>query len=544
MQTIVNDTKAAGNHGADEYHRFIQRINDRFHLIDGPLFQTDAAGLYEAYLASFPAGAERQYHTCTCCRHFIERFGALATVGDDGRLVPAIWTVEDAPPHYARAVEAMAQLVRRANIVMPFLSSETMYGTPASTVRLTGQVWHHFAVQPQVGRVYKGTPLKNAHQAASEKLEDISTVLLALHEYSAATVQTALTLLKADTLPNAAAVLGQAQFLADLHAVRDSVAPGRGDSRRNLTWRAVALAPAGFCHPRSSMIATLLDDIAAGKSFEAARAAWAAKMHQLAYQRPQAAPTAGAIAAAEAAFDKLGAASALKRRYATLADILEFVWKPKAPAKAAPAGGIFGALKPKGTPAPAMSMRAPPVAITWDKFRRTVLPTADQLEIYVPQQPQTFVALTTAVDPDALPILQWDHAERRNPVALYMWNDGSMPSQFSLRGQQFHKVNAITLRPHMWFEGGFDHQSTGAVFIIDGARETKTGAGNALFPSTLKSELHGMRAVIEAYSKSQEMEGREQGDACGLHIGKEGGGAHLRVISAGQVMEYKIDRWD
>lgn len=537
MQTIVNDT-TAGNHGEREYHQFISRINNRFHEITGPLFQTDAAGLYEAYLASFGTGSDRQYHTCTCCRQFIERFGGVVHVNDAGQLVPAFWYPGDAPPQYLGAIAEMARIVSAASITMPFLSSEHVYGTP-----VTGD-WRHFAVVPPADRVFKATPLKNAFQAASEKREDMTTVVHALQEYNQTTVATALTLLKGETLANGQAVLGQAQFLADLHAARAGVKGGHSGRRQNLTWRAVALAPAGFCHPRSSMIATLLDDIAAGKSFDQAKAGWSAKMHPLLYQRPQAAPTAGAIAAAERDFEKLGAASALKRRYATLDDILETVWKPKAPAAPAPAGGIFGSLKPKGAPAPAMSMRAPAITITWDKFQRTVLPTADTMEIYTPASAQCFVAFTTAVDPDALPILQWDRAERRNPLALYMWHHGSVPSSFSLAAGQFHKVNAITLRPHMWFGGGFDHQSTGAIFIIEGARETKTGAGNALFPSTLKSEFHGMRSVIEAHSKGQELEGREQGSACGLHIGKDGGGVHLRVVSAGQVSEYKIDRWD
>lgn len=536
MQTIVNDTTAAGNHGEHEYHSFILGIGERFRAIEGPLFQTDAAGLYEAYLASFGTGSDRQYHTCTCCRQFIERFGGVVHVLDSGQLASAFWNPGDAPPAYLGAIAEMARIVSAANITMPFLSSESMYGTP-----VTG-LWRHFAVMPSPARVFKATPLKNAHQAASEKREDVATVVQALQEYNQTTVATALTLLKGETLPNSQAVLGQAQFLADLHAAHAGVKGGHAGRRQNLTWRAVALAPAGFCHPRSSMIATLLDDIAAGKSFDQAKAAWSAKMHPLAYQRPQAAPTAGAIAAAERDFEKLGAAPALKRRYATLDDILETVWKPKAPA--VPAGsGVFGNLKPKGAPAPAMSMRAPAIDITWDKFQRTVVPTADTIEIYVPGMRQSFVAFTTAADPDALPMLQWDSLQRRNPVALYVWNGGSMPSQFGLASGQFHKVTAITLRPSMWFGGGFDHQPVGAAFLIEGAHETKTGAGNAMFPSTLKSEFHGMRSVIEAYSRSQELEGREQ-SACGLLIGREGAGAHLRVTSAGQVSEYKIDRWD
>lgn len=543
MQNITNTLATAPtmHRHAGEYDSFIDRMNARFAAITGPLFHTDAAGLYAAYLASFEAGADRQYHTCNCCEQFIERFGGLAYVDDAGLLVSAMWLVSEAPAHYMPAVAAMEQLVRRAAITMPFLSSESIYGTPASTAKTTGTVWHHFAIAPPVTRVYKGSVLKNAHQAASEKREEYGSVLQAMGEYSRETVATALTLLKNDTLGNSAAVLGQAQFLVDVHAEMGRVSGIKQAS--NLVFRAVATAPAGFCHPRSGIIATLLDDIAAGKSFEQAQAAWNAKMHPLAYQRPQAAPTAGAIAAAEAAFEKLGAASALKRRYATLADILETVWKPKA-APAPAAGGIFGSIKPKGAAAPAMSMRAPAIAITWDKFQRTVLPTADTIEIYTPGGQLTFAVLTTAVEPDALPILQWDRAEQRNPVALYLWNGGSPASQFGLTAGRFHKVTAITLRPSMWFGGGFDHQSVGALFVIDGARETRTGAGNALFPSTLKSEFHGMRSVIESYSKGQELEGREQGDACGILIGKESSAALVRVTSAGLVTEFKIDRWD
>lgn len=532
-----------------DYDAFIQRINDRFKDIQGPIFQTDATGLYANYLASFPEGAERQYHTCSCCEQFIDRFGGLATVADDGSLVPAVWNVSDlVPDNYMPAVVALERLVRRANITMPFLSSETMYGTPVSTVRATGHVWHHFAIQPAAERVYRGTALKNAYQAACEKREDVSTVVLALQEYSEATVTQALTLLKADTLlPNAQAVVGQAQFLADLHAARGTVPAGASGARLNLTWRAVATAPAGFCHPRSSMIATLLDDIQAGKTFEQAKAAWSAKMHPLAYQRPQAAPTAGAIAAAERDFEKMGYAPSLKRRYARLEDILETLWEPKAqPKPASAAGGIFASVKAKGAKAQPASMQAPAQVMTWDKFQRTVLPTADMIEVFASTLNASYAALTTAVDPDAPPILQWDRVERRNPVALYLWNGGSSSSQFGLEAGMFHKVNAITLRPSQWFGGGFEHQSVGAILIIDGAQDSRSGAGSALFPVTLKSELHGMRSVIEAYSRGNELEGRDEASACGLLIGKEGTGTppRLRVTSAGQTAEYKIDRWD
>lgn len=526
------------------YDAFIQRINIRFNALTGPVFQTDAAGLYEAYLGGFDTPEARQYHTCSCCRHFINKFGGLAVVDDSGQLVPAIWNEDEAPDHYKPAVAAMARLVRRARITMPFLSSEHQYGTAVSRVKATGHEWHHFAIRPAPTGIYRGTALKNAFQAASEKREEMGSVITALGEYSKDTVAVALKLLKDDQLHNSQAAVAQAQFLADLHAIGDKA---QGDRATNLVWRAVAAAPSGLCHPRSSMIATLLDDIQAGMTFEQAQTRWNAKMHPLAYQRPQAAPTAGAIKAAEEAFQKLGAASALRRRFARLDDVLEKLWAPRATAAESASSGIFASVKPKGVPAEPMSMRAPAITMTWDKFQRTVLPTADTIEFFAPHGNFGYCALTTAADPDAVPILQWDSVERRNPVALYVWHGGSPAYQFSLTAGQFHKVSAITLRPSMWFGGvGFEHQPQGVVFIIDGAKDMRRGAGCALFPSTLKGEYHGMRSVIEAYSNANEMEGHDEASACGALLGKgdENFNALVRVTSAGQVTEYKLDRWD
>lgn len=142
-------------------------------------------------------------------------------------------------------------------------------------------------------------------------------------------------------------------------------------------------------------------------------------MDGLQYMRPQALPTAGAIAAATVAFEKLGAASALKRRLATMADIQETIWVPRAGATP-PADGIFASVTPKPASAQPADMTAPPVVMTLEKFRRTVLPDADRIEMAAPATKLPFIGLTTALHADARPILQWDTAAQRNPVCWYM----------------------------------------------------------------------------------------------------------------------------
>lgn len=522
---------------SDDYDSFIQRINDRFNALTGPVFETDASDLYAAYLASFRIdNGDRQYHTCSCCKQFIERFGSLATVDDAGQLVPALWHTEDAPEHYAAGVQAMARIVRRAQIIMPFLSSVTMYGTPVSGERKDGTgAWHHFAVKPSAARIYRDTGMKNAFQAASEKREEVGSVLQALSEYSRETCELALDLLKKDALGNSEAVLGQAQFLVDLHAARASV-KGAGPVR-NLIARAVATAPNGFCHPRSSMIATLLDDITAGKSFEQAAAAWAKKMHPLAYQRPHAAPIAGAIAQAEKIFETMGLATALNRRIALLEEVPK-LWEPKQ-ASAPQDGGVFGHLKTKDA-APAASMTAPAIAITLEKFVRTVVADAEKIEVQLAHT-ANFITITTAVEADAPKLFQWGHS-----FAWYVWNGGSQPSQYGLQ-VGWAEVAGITRLPARWgdeAESKFEHQGDGIVLLTAGARE-KRQAGAGLFPSCLRAELREVRSVIESYSRSGKMQGLETGSAIGVDL-RQGGvyPVNVRVHAGGRSQVYKIDRWD
>lgn len=536
-QVCHSTIHTTGNSTDDDYDAFLARIQARFMAnCDGgktPLFTTDASGLWELYLDSFVGAAERQYHTCHACRHFIQRFGGLATIGDDGTLTPAIWNEDDAPLAYRPALNAMWHAVRRAKVTGVFLSSDPVWGSP-----VTG-VWHHLAVRPTAAMVFRRAT-QTAGQAMAEKLEDFGTVSRALGEFTLPHLETALTLLRTDALYRSEKVLGQAEWLAGLHGAR---AAAKGAGKANAVWRAIATAPAGFCHPRSSMIGTLLEDIAAGKAFADVARAFKAKMSPLQYQRPQAAPTAGAIAAAEKVMRQLGAAGSLARRFCRV-DEVQALWRPTPKKAEQPAGGVFGHLKPKGA-APALTMAVPAQVMTWDKFQRTVLPTAERVEFLAPPL-GSYTALVTAVNPDAPPILQWDRVEARNPVSWYLYPGGSTASQWGISGGQFVEVEAVTLKPSMW-NGGHEHQGASVIFVLAGARESRGNGGAGLFPEILKSEFHGVRSVIEAYSRGAKIEGLGEPHAAGISLQKGADStwnATLRVWSGGRPLNYRLDRWD
>lgn len=527
-------TDTIGNHDDADYDAFLARIADRFAALTAgnvPVFTTDADAIYSAYLAGFE-GPQVQYHTCHACRQFIERFGTLVIINEDGGTTPAIWNAGDAPDLYRPGVEAMERLVRRAKVTGVFLSSEKVWGQP-----VTG-AWRHFHVRaPSV--FARG--IFTAGQKMAELREDFKTVMYALNEFTQPMIEQALTLLETDALYRAEKVIGPARWLHGLHVARaKAVGPGKA----NVVWRAIATAPAGFAHPRSSMIGTLLEYIAAGKDFAEVSRAFKAKMHPLQYQRPQAA-AAGNIAQAEKVIAQLGLAPALERRIARLDEIPK-LWEPKEQHQApqASGGGVFGHLQPKGA-APLQPMTGvPPVVMTLEKFVRTVVPTAEAMELQVSPSRQSFIALTTAANADAPPILQWDRDDARNPFAWYVWHGGSLPSQFGLT-PGWVKVAAITRLPARWNDSEASHQGDGVILLLEGARETRQ-AGNALFPECLRSELHQIRSTIEAYSRGATMQGLADGTAIGYDLRDKSGGypATVRVKAAGRTMDYKLDRWD
>lgn len=529
---LVQTNNKTGNLSDQDYHNYVSRINQKFteRFGDGktPVFKTNADGLFDVFLDALPQ-EDRQYHTCSCCRNFVNRFGDLVTISETGLHEPAMWVIEDTPDYYKNAVYAMMQKIRKARVTSVFLSSETEWGSP-----VTG-IWRHLAIVQPAAMKYRRSVL-TAGQKMAEKREDFKTVMYALNEFTQPMVEQAVKLLKTDSLYRSEKVLGAAEWLYELHVAR-----AKAHVPANIVWLAVAKAPSGFCHPRSSMIGSLLEDIAAGLEYSDIAARFKAKMHPLLYQRPQAAPSVGTIAQAEKIVEQMGVARSFERRFAQLED-LETIWKPAPAKEQVKTGGMFGHLKPKDSKQ-IDDMKIPPITMTWDKFLRTVLPTAEQIKFYVTSNRQNFTAYTTAVHADAPPILQWDTEEQRNPVSTYLWNGGTMPSQWNL-SSGFVNVTGVSYRPNMWFGCNLRNQSQGVAFILEGARESRNG-GLALFPEILKAEFHQIRSVIEAYSNRGEISGMDSSTACGILLDKGSTWNHIfRVTTAGQTVDYKLDRWD
>ena len=540
MQTST--TASYGPREDEDYAHLLNVLHGAL-ATDQSLFTTDAVGLYDVLLLSLPS-SRRQHYTCRTCRHFVERYGGLVTIDESGAATSPLWDgwvhpsggLSDACRFFLDGIHAMSRAVTKARVTGVFLTSDSVIGSASnsSPKSQTGQ-WHHMH---STAKPMKRNLLATADQVMAEKREDYGTLCRALAEFPEDLVRRAHALLTTGGLYRSEKCVGTAKWLLDLHEARGSTKNAR--TRENLTWRAVATAPPGFCHVRSTIIGTLLEDLADGKPFEDVKRAFDAKVHPLQYQRPQAAPTDGQLAAAEEVVHKLASAGSLARRFATLEDVAaDAVWMPKAEAAGAPTGSVFGHLKAGRGESP---VDVPAQIITWDKFWRTVLPEAERVECRAPMR-GGFFAFVTAADPAAPPILQWDRDDSRNPVSWYVYHNGSLASDWGIQAGAFAAVRAITTQPSSWGGGG-DHHGNGAYLVLEGARDScKCGLG--LFPEILKSDYHGIRAAMEAYSKSREI-APVDAPACGLALQKSEGAwdATVRVTSRGVRTLYRLDRWD
>lgn len=552
MQSMSAAISFQTNEDDERYEGFLVAIRRRFAAIaetSSALFTTDATGLFDLFLANLPED-RRKHYTCNACRRFVERFGGIVTIDDEGMAVPAMWSAIDVPAFFRLSVTAVFRRVAIANVVGVHVSDEKTWGLPSNGSSVAPYEWHHMSVVPADKLLFKSSKLKTADQRAAELLEDYRMLQRGLAEFPIDVVRQAHAFLTSGNLYRSEKCIGVAKWLLDLHEKREATKQYQKSRRENVTWLAVATAPTGFCHVRSSMIGTLLEDVQAGKSFVDIKRAFDSKMNPLQYQRPTVAPSAGNIAQAEKIVAELQSAGALDRRFAGIEDI-QTLWKPTPAKEPETKSGVFGHLKTRQEQAKKpTSIEQPPTVMTWEKFARTVLPDATAIEMFIPHRNSNFAALVTASDPNAPPILQWDREEKRNPVSWYLYSGGSPAAQWNLKSGSYVKVTGIALQPTMWdSERSYDHQGKSVFFLLEGARDTGYRTGASFFPETLRSEFHSVRATMEAHARSSVLSGRDEATACGIKL--EAGATKsiwdvaIRVTNkAGQRISYMLDRWD
>ena len=518
------------NDGYTELLESIQCSFEKVVINNTPLFTTDVENLYDIFLNNLPAEA-RQHYTCHACKDFVNRYGSLVAIEEDGSITPVMWGGY-IPEFFVDAVKAVINAVWKARVTGVFITSDKRLGNFK-----TGN-WYHMCVDIPKSMRHRYT-VYTAEQKMAEKKEEFKMLMTATCKYDTDTVKTAVNLLKTNSLYRSEKIVGQAEWFLKFREQK-----GRTDWGRltNIAWKFVATAPSGFCHISGSVLGSLLDDIKFGYDFEEVKRRFDDRVNPIKYQRPQAAPTAQNVARAEKIVAELGIANSLKRRYARF-DEVQKIWVPKQDINQPPYG-VFAGIKTKDAVKKPEPLVGKTTTMTWEKFQRTVLPTAKKIEYKVAYGRNSYGALVTAEDPEAPPIIQWDSEENRNPFSWYLYSGGSYAHNWNIGGKDYVEVTGISHLPCMWQEG-YEHHGKGLIFLLKNCTDDRTSS-SCLFPEILRRELHEVRATIEAYSKDHSMGGGEEASACGLICmsGNDNWICNIRVTTDLGVSLYKLDRWD
>ena len=132
----------------------------------------------------------------------------------------------------------------------------------------------------------------------------------------------------------------------------------------------------------------------------------------------------------------------------------------------------------------------------------------------------------------AHPAAAFDRETARNPFDFYIYASKSTAAEFSLSltPTVWHPCTAVLRRPaHFRDAAGHPQEASMMLLALAGARDIKSSK-MALFPGSLRSDLHGVRRVIEEFSNNTDL-----GKVPAQFQGREASGVTLWETQASQV---------
>lgn len=292
--------------------------------------------LWFKYLELFSQD-NRQFHRCDCCRDFIVNYGGLCYISDDGTAKSAFWNEEVVNPLYAPIVKQMASYVESskipnvANSILassfistPLLAQDTRLGfkEKGETIEGSGVYWNHlYADLPEGYKTVEADDVGNVKRAM---LNNVYMTKHMLDQWEIPLVNRLKTLLETKEIPGSDKFLKKIEDLLAVYNKTKDIKNQR--SKANLIIRE-ASHNYGMGSLKNSPIGTFVEDVKKGKSWNAALAAYKEQVDPTKYMRSTAEVDDNQISVANKLIDDLGVRDSLERRFLTMEECTDFIWK-------------------------------------------------------------------------------------------------------------------------------------------------------------------------------------------------------------------------
>ncbi|RXW24820.1 hypothetical protein EST38_g1035 [Candolleomyces aberdarensis] len=502
----------------DNLVQILQKTADR--RLPGPIFHAGQVGktLWAPFSSSLPDELKKMMGGCSTCRHFVETYGDLCVVDDDGSLVPVIWPhvsdLEHVPERYRDAVTAVLNRVSGCVAGDEFIL-ETDKDRVLGQARGRNPKWRHLHV------VLEDGPLTGGLRDGLNTTTSSAMLRRVLEDYDRKTIIHAQHLIY-EKLPHA---LGHRPVIDFLEGVLSKVEKMEDSVKKaNTIIKYSRIAwPGCLSSLRGGVVGQLLADVAAGNDWEYVLARWTSMANPMVYLRPTSSPSGGNVSEAEKIFKNLGYTKEdLTRHFMTTNQAPESailwsnptIWNVQLPATPKTTG-IFDSVKTKNDRTPPKEVDLKPsnsdlTEISFRSFARRVVPNAKSIDIYL--DPEVRLAFFTAGAPGAKS--PFSFGSSTNTASWYNWSK-FLPAEKGKVKKGWNPVSSIISFPHMWehvsatkaispseVEWPFSRHGIRYLFCIKGAKQDQRMAAS-LFPTIMRGEFHCVRKTVEAFSNEE-----------------------------------------
>lgn len=397
-----------------EFKRTFQRNFYRIIEETDRLFEVDVDKdeLWNLYLDSFPEGTnpifrERREYDCSCCRHFIKSIGAVVVIRDNQ--VHTIWDFDTGSTTFQPVVDALNAYIKNRMVSGVYIPFEAKIGVDKNhEIGKGGHVrtWEHLFVELPDRHVFRKNRSKGDIQNDFRTSKEVFK--RSIDEITDEAVETVLELIRSNTLYRGTEWAEPLTRFAELKRKYNALTD---DEKNNFAWAESVKAGPSVTRIRNHSIGTLLVDISEGEELDTAVRKYEAIVAPANYKRPKAIFTKKMLEEARDKITELGYLDSLSRRFATLDDITvnNILFSNRDAAKRiSGAGDVFDAMMGEAKTNPKKFSKVEEISI--DKFVADVLPTAQEVEVYVENKHTgNMVSLIAPKVADSKPMFKWDN---------------------------------------------------------------------------------------------------------------------------------------
>lgn len=359
--------------------------------------EVDREKVWEEYLSGLDPDLAKE-NKCNACRSFLRQYSGIVGI-DKAYVRKSVWDLLEAPEDHAGAVQNLRDYVKSLPITDVFFSKQAKCGTDKTFDPKTGTNWQHLYIELPSQLVRS-----NVDTVRSDFRSGKSTFQRGLAEIPASVTEEVLELISENGLYNG----NQFKTLLETFLrLQKQYAKLGTEEKENFSWLESATSGPVISRVRSSVIGTLLVDLASGVDFDRAVASCESKLAPTNYKRPKSVATKGQIEKAMQTIESLGLRDSLNRRFANDTDIKvsDVIYRYRPTTKKV---DLFNEMLSEVAVNPSSIKNPEEVSI--DDFIKLVVPKASMVELLFERKHfPNLVSLIAPEDSDSPSLFKWDN---------------------------------------------------------------------------------------------------------------------------------------